>query len=207
MDGRRRADEKGLSEAEFRAATGISRRKLIRWRQQGLIPTIEQDRGLGRGSGSLPFEYPFIAIATTKRLMELSETVKDVGERRWRLWLEGHTVRIAPDLADTLGRFNAIASKIKTLSDIEATIPASLWKPKHFPRGHPLRMIFRGLSDDDLRSVTTLVICVILGVRLPMLDEPNPRPFQILKRAFGLPQAWQMPPGLFDVFPYMQGRS
>ena len=38
---------------------------------------------------------------------------------------------------------------------------------------------------------------------MPLFDEPNPSPFQIFKRAFGLPKAWQMPPGLFDVFPYM----
>jgi hypothetical protein len=71
------------------------------------------------------------------------------------------------------------------------------------PRGHPLRTILRGLSDDDLRSLTTLLICVVLGIRLPMFDEPNPYPFQVFKRAFGLPREWQMPPGLFDVFPYM----
>jgi hypothetical protein len=71
------------------------------------------------------------------------------------------------------------------------------------PRGHPLRTIFRGLSDDDLRSLTTVVICVVLGIKLPMFDEPNPYPFQVFKRALGLPREWQMPPGLFDVFPYM----
>jgi hypothetical protein len=70
-------------------------------------------------------------------------------------------------------------------------------------RGHPLRTIFRGLSDDDLRSLTTLLTCVILGIRLPMFDEPNPYPFQVFKRALGLPREWQMPPGLFDVFPYL----
>jgi hypothetical protein len=36
-----------------------------------------------------------------------------------------------------------------------------------------------------------------------MFDEPNPYPFQVFKRAFGLPREWQMPPGLFDVFPHM----
>jgi hypothetical protein len=36
-----------------------------------------------------------------------------------------------------------------------------------------------------------------------VFDEPNPSPFQIFKRAFGLPKEWQLPPGLFDVFPYM----
>ena len=33
-----------------------------------------------------------------------------------------------------------------------------------------------------------------------MFDEPNPYPFQVLKRALGLPREWQMPRGLFDVF-------
>jgi hypothetical protein len=78
-----------------------------------------------------------------------------------------------------------------------------VWRPAKLPRGHPLRAIFRGLSDDDLHSLTTLLICVALGIRLPMFDEPNPYPFQIFKRAFRLPKEWQMPPGLFDVFPYM----
>jgi hypothetical protein len=36
-----------------------------------------------------------------------------------------------------------------------------------------------------------------------MFDEPNPYPFQVFKRALGLPREWQIPPGLFDVFPYM----
>jgi hypothetical protein len=198
-----RPKDKGLNEAELIAATGISRRKLIRWRQQGLIPTKERPHGLGPGSGTTPIEYPLTAIATIDRLNELSQTVKSVEKRRWCLWLEGYPVRIAPDLADTLGQLRPVTSKIKTLSDIETKIPASLWKPANMPRGHPLRTIFRGISDEDLRSLTTLLICVVLGIRLPIFDEPNPYPFQIFKRAVGLPREWQMPPGLFDVFPYM----
>jgi hypothetical protein len=112
-------------------------------------------------------------------------------------------VRIAPDLVATLAQLKAVTSKIKTLSDIETKIPASLWKPANMPRGHPLRTIFRGLSDADLSSLTTLLICVVLGIRLPLFDEPNPSAFQIFKRAFELPRDWQMPPGLFDVFRYM----
>ena len=203
MGGRRKPEDKRLSEAALIAATGISRRKLIRRRQQGLVPTIEPRHGLGRGRGTTALEYPLTAVATINRDNELSQTFRNIGERRWRLWLEGKPVRIAPDLADTLGRFRAVRSEIKTLSDIETKIPASLWRPANLPRGHPLRTIFRGLSDDDLRSLTTLLICVVLGIRLPMFDEPNPSPFQIFKRAFGLPKEWQMPPGLFDVFPYM----
>jgi len=203
MGGRRKPKDKRLSEAELIAITGISRRELTRRRQQGLILAIEPRHGLGRGRGTTSLEYPLTAIATIKRLNELSQTFKDVGERRWRLWLEGKPVRIAPDLADTLGQFKAVRSEIKTLSDIETKIPASVWKPANMPRGHPLRRILRGLSDDDLHSLTTLLICVALGIKLPIFDEPNPYPFQIFKRAFGLPKAWQMPPGLFDVFPYM----
>jgi hypothetical protein len=203
MGGRRQPEDKRLSEAALIAATGISRRKLIRRRQQGLVPTREPRHGLGRGRGTTPLEYPLTALATIKRDNELSQTFRNIGERRWRLWLEGKPVRIAPDLADTLGRFRAVTSEMKTLSDIETKIPTSLWRPANMPRGHPLRTIFRGLSDGDLRSLTTLLICVVLGIRLPLFDEPNPYPFQVLKRAFGLPKAWQMPPGLFDVFPYM----
>ncbi|HMD49426.1 MAG TPA: hypothetical protein VKG79_10025 [Bryobacteraceae bacterium] len=206
MGGRRKPEDKGLSEAALIAATGISRRKLVRLRQQGLILAIKPRHGLGRGRGTTALEYPLTAIATINRHNELSQTIKDVGERRWRLWLENNLVRIAPDLADTLGRLRAITSEIKTLSDIETKIPANLWKPTNLPRGHPLRTIFRGLSDDDLHSLTTLLICVVLGIRLPMFDEPNPSPFQIFKRAIGLPKEWQMPPGLFDVFPYMHER-
>jgi hypothetical protein len=203
MGGRRQPEDKRLSEAALIAATGISRRKLIRRRQQGLVPTIAPRHGLGRGRGTTPLEYPLTAVATINRDKELSQTFRNIGERRWRLWLEGKPVRIAPDLADTLGRLRAVRSKIKTLSDIETKIPSSVWRPAKLPRGHPLRAIFRGLSDNDLHSLTTLLICVALGIRLPMFDEPNPSPFKIFKRAFGLPKEWQMPPGLFDVFPYM----
>jgi hypothetical protein len=203
MGGRRKSNDKQLSEAALIAATGISHRKLVRRRQQGLVPTIEPRHGLGRGRGTTPLEYPLTAVATIKRDNELSQKFRNIGERRWRLWLEGKPVRIAPDLADMLGRLRAVTSEIKTLSDIETKIPANLWRPANLPRGHPLRAISRGLSDDGLRSLTTLLICVVLGIRLPVFDEPNPFPFQIFKRAFGLPKAWQMPPGLFDVFPYM----
>ena len=203
MGGRRQPEDKRLSEAALIAATGISRRRLIRRRQQGLVPTIEPRHGLGRGRGTTPLEYPLTAVANINRDKELSRTFRNIGERRWRLWLEGKSVRIAPDLAATLGQFKAVRSEIETLNDIETKIPASVWKPAKLPRGHPLRAIFRGLSDNDLRSLTTLLICVVLGIRLPMLDEPNPSPFKVFKRAFGLPKEWQMPPGLFDVFPYM----
>ena len=201
--GGRQPRAKRLSEAALIAATGISHRKLTRRRQQGLVPTIEPRHGLGRGRGTTPLEYPLTAVATINRDNELSQTFKDVGERRWRLWLEGKPVRIAPDLADRLGRLRVVTSEIKTLSDIETKIPASLWRPANLPRGHSLRTIFRRLSDDDLHSLTTLLICVVLGIRLPTFDEPNPHPFRVFKRALGLPREWQMPPGLFDVFPYM----
>ena len=67
-------------------------------------------------------------------------------------------------------------------------------------------MIFRGLDRNDLPLLTTIVLCIRLGIRLPLFDEPNPYPFQIFKRAFGVPKEWQMPPGLFDVFPFAHKR-
>jgi hypothetical protein len=206
MGARRPPKDTRLSKAELIAATGISPRRLIRRRRQGLIPTIEPPHGRGRGRGKTPIEYPLIAIATIHRLNELSH-IRSVDELRWRLWREDHRVRIARDLADTLGRFRAAASKIKTLSDIEKKIlPVSMWKPANMPRGHPLRTIFRGLSDDDLRSLTTMLICVVLGIRLPVFDEANPYAFQVFKRAVGLPRELQMKPSLFDVFPHLYGQ-
>jgi len=91
MGGRRKPEDKRLSEAALIAATGISRRKLIRRRQQGLVPTIEPRHGLGRGRGTTALEYPLTAVATINRDKELSQTLRDLGERRWRLWLEGKT--------------------------------------------------------------------------------------------------------------------
>src|SRR5437762_8395908 len=65
---RKSKKSKQLSEAALIAKTGISRRALIRGRQQGLIPTIAPRRGLGRGRGTTPIEYPEIAVATINRL-------------------------------------------------------------------------------------------------------------------------------------------
>ena len=171
MGRKRQPRAKRLSEAALIAATGISKRKLTRRRQQGLVPTIEPRHGLGRGRGTTAIEYPLTAVATIKRDNELTQTFRNIGERRWRLWLEGKPVRIAPDLADTLGQFKAVTSEMRTLSDIETKIPTSLWRPANLPRGHPLRTLLRGLSDNDLRSLTTLLICVVLGIRLPLFDE------------------------------------
>src|ERR1700722_11614061 len=145
MGGRRQPRAKRLSEAALVAATGISHRKLTRRRQQGLVPTIEPRHGLGRGRGTTALEYPLTAVATINRDNELSQTFRNIGERRWRLWLEGEPVRIAPDLADMLGQLRAVTSEIKTLSDLETKIPVSLWRPAKLPRGHPLRTIFHGL--------------------------------------------------------------
>jgi hypothetical protein len=197
------AESERLSEAELIAATGISPRNLKRWRQQGLIPVIEPRRGLGRGGGrgTTPLEYPATAVKTIHRIHELRKEFKEVEEWRWRLWCDGYPVRIAPDLADPLNRLQTLISQIKTLEDVETKI-IPLLKPAYMPRGHPLRVIFRDFRDEDLHSVATMVICFILGIRLPLFDEPNPRPFREFKRALGLPRNWQMPPGLFDVFPY-----
>jgi hypothetical protein len=72
MGKRQQPEDKGLDEAALIAATGLPRRKLVRWRPQGLIPTLEPPHGLGRGSGKTPIEYPLTAIATINRLIELS---------------------------------------------------------------------------------------------------------------------------------------
>jgi hypothetical protein len=192
-----------LSEAALIAQTGISCRNLTRWRQQGLIQPLGPRRGLGHGRGTTPLRYSSVEVSKINRLKELRREFKKVGEWRWHLWLDGYPVRIAPDLAETLERLSGLASKIKTLDEVETVIFDSIWKPADMPRDNPLRTIFRDLRRNELHSVTTMLICVLLGIRLPLFDEPNGYSFQIFKRAFGLPKDWEMPPGLFDVFPYM----
>ena len=186
---------KGLSEAALVAATGVSPRKLIRLRQDGFIQILEGRHGRGQGGGTTPIEYAPSAVAAINRYNELSRT-----ERRWRMWLEDYPVRIAPDLAKTFDRISAARQQISTLSDIERMIPGSLLKSAS---DLALQTIFRGLGDNDLQSLATLLVCVCLGIKLPLFDEPNPKEFQVFKYAFGLPAYWQLPPGLFDVFPYL----
>lgn len=192
-----------LSEAALIAQTGILCRNLTRWRQQGLIQPLGPRRGLGHGRGTTPLRYSSVEVSKINRLKELRREFKKVGEWRWHLWLDGYPVRIAPDLAETLERFSGLASKIKTLDDVETVIFDSIWKPADMPRDNPLRTIFRDLRRKELHSLTTMLICILLGIRLPLFDERNPSPFQIFKRAFQLPKEWRMPSGLFDFFPHM----
>jgi hypothetical protein len=192
-----------LSEAELIAETGVSRRNLTRWRQQGLVLPIEPRHGLGPGRGTTQLQYSEVEVSKINRLKELRREFGKVSEWRWRLWLEGYPVRIASDLADMLDRSRPLPSKIKTLDDIETKISASIWKLTGMPRGDPLRAIVRDLGENDLRSLITTVICLVRGIRLPLFDEPNPYPFQVLKRAFGLPKEMEIPLGLFDLFPAM----
>lgn len=192
-----------LSQADVITATNISPRKLERWRQQGLVPIVRQHpRGLGRGRGSIPHEYPPSAIPTIRRLVELHRQFKKKEECRWRLFCERYPVRIARDLADTLDQYRALAKQMKSAEDVATKLLPHV-KSAYRRRGNPLRVIFPDLSGDDLLSAATLVICVVLGIRLPLFDEPNPYPFQVFKRAFGLPKEWPLPPGLFDVFSCM----
>jgi hypothetical protein len=200
---RRPKKPRGLSEAELIARTGISHRNLTRRRQQGFILALEPRHGLGHGRGTTPLRYSNDEVSKINHLTEVGRKFKKVIEWRWHMWLGGDTVRIAPDLAKILDQFRTLTSKIKTLDDVETAISDSIWKSTDMPRGNPLRVIFRELRRNELRSLTTMLFCVLLGIRLPLFDEPNPSAFQIFKRAFGLPKEWQMPPGLFDVFPYM----
>ena len=192
-----------LSEATLLARTGVSRRSLTRYRQQGLILPSEPRRGLGRGPGSSGLQYSHTALSTAKRLEELKPEFKKVFERRWRLWLEEHPVRIAVDLADTLKSISRRMSKIKTFAELEGKIYANLPMVTELPRGNPLRTIYHGLSRRDAHSLTTMCFCILLGIRLPLFDEPDPHPFKIYKRLFGLPNDWKMPAALFDIFPIL----
>src|SRR5262249_47676546 len=118
--------------------------------QQGLIQAVEPRYGRGYRRGTTRLLYSKVEVSKIKRLKELRRESKTVVEWGWRVWLDGYPVRIAPDLADTLDRFRPLASKIKTLDDIETEISASLWKPTDMPRGNPLRVILRDLARKEL---------------------------------------------------------
>jgi hypothetical protein len=194
-------NDETLDEATLLALAGISHRNLTRWRQQGLVLPVEPRRGLGPPFGSTPLRYPTAEVAKIGRLLELRQQFKRVFDWRWVLWLENHRVRVAPDLAGALKRFEDSTSRIRTLHDIETRILDYIPDPVDLPRGDPLRLIFHGLARHDRRSLMTMILCILLGVRLPLLDERNPAPFRVFKRAFGFPDDWELPPDLFDVFP------
>ncbi len=209
---RRPKKPKRLSEAALLALTGISHRNLTRRRQQRLVKAVEPRRGRGHGGGrgTTPLEYSSAEVPKIEDLKRWRRKFKNSIEWRWRLSRDGHDVGIAPDLAETLKEtlnwlreaLKREALKIETPADVDA-ITACLWKPADMPRGNPLRKIFKGLNPKEARDLLTMLFCVVLGIRLPLFDEPNPYPFQVFKRVFGLPKEWQMPPGLFDVFPNM----
>jgi hypothetical protein len=198
-----------LTEAEIRAATGISEREFTRLRQQGFITVAapRQGLGLGGGRGTHPLTYLPDSIRRIRRFKELHRQFKKKEECRWRLWCyDGLPVRIAPDLADTLNQFSAVTKEIKTDEDI-ATKLLPLLKPAYprVPRGHPLKVIFRRrrLKEDELRSLTIMLASLVLGIRQPLFDDRKPPAFKVFKRVFGLPEEWELPPNLFDVVPYM----
>jgi hypothetical protein len=203
LDARRLEEAETLDEATLLARTGIYRRTLTRWRQQGLVLPAEPRHGRGPGLGTTPLRYLTSEVAKIHRLKQLRREFKKVSEWRWRLWLESYSVRIGPDLVNALSRFQILASRIKTLHDIETRISACLPNSADLPRGNPSRAIFDGLARREQRSLVTMVFCILLGVRLPLFDERNPPPFKVFKRVFGLPEDWEMPPGLFDIFPHM----
>ena len=70
---RRSKKPERLSEAELIALTGVSRRNLTRWRQQGLVLPEEPRHGLGQGHGTTPLEYPAVAVAIIKRIINCAE--------------------------------------------------------------------------------------------------------------------------------------
>lgn len=199
-----------LTEVEVLTATGCSRRTLRRLRKRGIVQIVARRYGRGRGRGKDRFEYLPSTIETIRRLNELKQRFRRIEDCRWRLCGENHPVRIAPDLARTLSRIEPLTLKIRSLEDIETKLvpllePALELALKHADSySYPLAVFFRRLDKDELRAVVTMLCAFVLGIRLPLFDEPNPPAFQAFKRLLRLPKEWQLPPQLFEALPHVQ---
>jgi hypothetical protein len=201
------SQSESLTAAQICAETGISARTFVRRREDGLVQIVSRSRGLGPRRGKTAYKYSPASIATLRRFEQLHEGIKDIEECRWQLWcVENHKVQIAPHLAKTLDECRILTTEIKDLEDMTTKL-IPLLKPAYMPRGNPLRVIFRGESDEDLHEVMIFLLCFVLGIRLQLFDEPNPAPFRKFKRVAGLPENWQLPPGIFELFPYLYEQS
>jgi hypothetical protein len=204
-----------MTEAEIRAELGrrktrVSHREFVRLRQEGFILIATQRTGLGKdgGRGTRQLKYKPDNIRLLLLYKALHGRFKKKDECRWRLWCdEGLPVRMGRDLADTLDQSKEVIKTIKSADDIVTKLIPWL-KPAyaHMPRSNPLRVICRKINEDELRSLTIMIASVVLGIKQPLFDEPNPYALKVLRRVFGLSEEFKLPPNFFDIFPDMHGQ-
>lgn len=179
-----------LSEAELIAATGISRRNLIRWRGQGLVPKPKVVRLGAAGTASY---YPPIAMPMILRLYELQRDTRDVDAWIWGLWLDDRDfpADIRAWTIATLGSAQQIKNQIE---DFDALESAVLAMPKPGRNNPVRRMHARVRTTSDRASLMIWSIAVAIGMTPPasLYDRSQPV-FRTLKKTLGLPKTERLP--------------
>jgi hypothetical protein len=179
-----------LSEAELIAESGISRRNLIRWRGQGLVPKPNVMRLGAAGTASY---YPPIAVPMILRLYELQRETRDVDAWIWGLWLDDRDFP-ADIRAWTIAKLRSaqqVENQIKDFDDLECAVLA-MPKPG---RNNPLRPMYGRVRTPSNRA-TLMIWGIALGLGLTppssLYDRSQPV-FRTLKKAVGLPKNERVP--------------
>jgi hypothetical protein len=172
-----------LSEQDLRAATGISRHNLVRWRQQSLIPAPKR-RFLGRSAGSASY-YPPVAVPMIQRLYQLRRQNRDVDEWLWRLWIDGFPINIRSWAHTRLARAQKAVARIKNSKDLQIGMTGVA--NRRATRTDPRRPIHRRLKGSNRHSLLMWAAAVAFGIEpAKSLYDPASPAFDALKKAGGL---------------------
>jgi hypothetical protein len=180
-----------ISEQELRAETGISRRNLERWRQQGILP-VPTRRFSGRGTGSTSV-YPPITVPMVRRLDELrQQSPHDVDGWTWALWLDGFPIDIRKWCDDHLAHAAQEIARLGNQDALQATFDRL--STETASRAGARRPLVGRLSSRQERSLWSWVADVMSGPASAksLYDLASPS-FEALKRAAGFVGDWPAP--------------
>jgi hypothetical protein len=180
-----------ISEQEIRDATGISRRNLVRWRRQGLLPLPTRSFS-GRGTGSTSV-YPAITVPMVRRLEELrQQSPHNVDGWTWALWLDGFPIDIRKWCDDHLARAGQEIARMGSRDALQAAFDQLTAAPAS--RSEVRRPLVSRLSSRQERSLWSWTADVMSGAASAksLYDLASPA-FDALKRAAGLVGVWSPP--------------
>lgn len=84
--------EKELLDRAGEGGFDIPPSRFARWRDLGLVPTIDDRPGQGRGKGRAAHSYSERALEQTIQIARMRSEKRDLDEIGWRLWLDGYNV-------------------------------------------------------------------------------------------------------------------
>ncbi len=85
-------NEKELLYRANKAGFEIPSSRFAKWREQGLVPTLDDRPGLGQRSGRSAHRYSERALEQTIAIARMRAQNMDLDEIGWRLWLDGYDV-------------------------------------------------------------------------------------------------------------------